>query len=294
VLDVVFAVVKAVLGTDDVDADQPLTAAGMDSLLAVELRNALQREAGVPLPATVGYDYPTARAIAVHLVELLAKKAGAEASDRLEPTKLLSMVGGSDWDKRVAIVGAGCRLPGGANSPEEFWALVHSGGCGVTEFPASRFEWQHLYDPEPGLPNKIYVKRASIINDIEMFDAAFFGITPVEATLMDPQQRLLLEVSYEAIERSGIPHDSANLLSCGTFVGACSFDYSELAFPVPSPFAPTGTFLSALSGRISYCLGLRGPSMIIDTACSSSMVSAAVGFHSILRQECTHALLGGV
>jgi acyl transferase domain-containing protein/acyl carrier protein len=306
VLDVVFAVVKAVLGTDDVDADQPLTAAGMDSLLAVELRNALQREAGVALPATVGYDHPTVRAIAAHLVGLLAKKAaGTGAPGRLEPAKPLAAAaaaaaavatsrGGSDWGKRVAIIGAGCRLPGRANSAEEFWVHVCRGQCGVTEFPESRFEWRHLYDGQDiGAAGKTYVKRAAFVDGVEMFDAAFFGITPAEASVMDPQQRMLLEVAHEAFETAGVPTTSVQGTAVGVYVGCYTGEYGSVASHVTSPYVVTGTVQNAVAGRVSYTFGLAGPGVAIDTACSSSLVATSLAVDSLTKGDCGMTLIGG-
>jgi acyl transferase domain-containing protein len=210
--------------------------------------------------------------------------AAATTSVTLAPIKQLT---------GTAIVGASCRLPGGANSAEEFWALVRDGVFTATEIPKSRIDWTDLYDPEPGVPKKIYVKRWTMIEGIDLFDAAFFGIPPAEATYIDPQQRMLLEESWTSLETAGVNPVLLQGARVGVFAGSCTSDYSRIAVSSPSPYAITGGSQSALGGRISFCLGLQGPSITVDTACSSSLVATSLAIDALAKRECHIALIGG-
>jgi acyl transferase domain-containing protein/acyl carrier protein len=213
-------VVRGALGLDSIDAERPLVDAGMDSLLAVELRNALQRAVGVALPATVAYDHPTVRAIATHIATLVAASstspaaaavvvaatAGRQRRRRREgvvATKRLRGDGDGDGGG-MAIVGASCRMPGGAGTLGGFWELLRGGVFAVRDVPRARFDAGALYDAEPGTPGRLYVAKAALVDGVDMFDAAFFGISAAEASVMDPQQRMLLEVVWEALEHAGV------------------------------------------------------------------------------------------
>ncbi|MDQ2995392.1 MAG: polyketide synthase, partial [Pseudomonadota bacterium] len=162
-----------------------------------------------------------------------------------------------------------------------------------------RWDINEYYDPDPNTPGKMNTRRGGFIDHIDLFDAEFFGISPREAEFIDPQQRLLLEVSYEAIERAGIAPQSLTGSRTGVFVGVSFNDYSNLIIQskqknLLGPHFATGMALNATSGRISYTLGLRGPSEAIDTACSSSLVSLHNACSSLQNGECDLALGGGV
>lgn len=198
----------------------------------------------------------------------------------------------------VAVVGIGCRLPGGSDTPEKFWEFLHNGGDGVIEVPRSRWDVDEVYDPDPDAPGKIYCRYGSFIDDVEMFDAQFFRIAPREAILMDPQQRLLLETGWEALEDAAIAPEGLAGSQTGVFVGCSTNDYSEcivdqLGF-AGDAYAGTGNTASVAAGRLSYLLGLNGPSLAIDTACSSSLVALHLACQSLRDGECDAALAGGV
>jgi microcystin synthetase protein McyG len=126
----------------------------------------------------------------------------------------------------IAIVGAACRFPGEANDPDAFWQRLRNGVNTVGRIPDERWDVAAYYDPNPDTPGKSYAAHGAFIKDIDLFDAAFFNIAPVEAMTMDPQQRLLLELSWQALEHGAIAPDSLRGEQVGVFVGICSSDYS--------------------------------------------------------------------
>ncbi len=200
----------------------------------------------------------------------------------------------------IAIIGAGCRFPGGANSPEAYWELLRDGRHAIGSVPPSRWDHRHYFDPDPDTPGKICTDQGGFLEEaVDRFDAAFFGIAPVEARSIDPQHRLLLEVSWEALEHAGIAPDSLAGSSTGVFVGLGTTDYSNLQLRSTDAatigrYYGTGSSLSVAAGRISYILGLRGPTLALDTACSSSLVATALAMQSLRSDACRMAIVGGV
>ena len=199
----------------------------------------------------------------------------------------------------VAIIGLGCRFPGGADSPEAFWKFLRDGRDGISEVPRDRWDINAYYDADPGAPGKMSCRYGGFLRQIDTFDASFFGITPRELVSMDPQQRLLLEVAWEALENAGLAAAGLFKTSTGVFAGISSFDYANAQFlgvdlDKITPYLGTGIALSAANGRLSYALGLTGPSMAVDTACSSSLVAVHLACQSLRSGECDMALAGGV
>ncbi|MEV3963411.1 SDR family NAD(P)-dependent oxidoreductase [Nocardia sp. NPDC050193] len=199
----------------------------------------------------------------------------------------------------VAVIGIGCRFPGGVTGPGDLWELLDRGIDAITPTPESRWDVDRFYSPKPQQPGRISARRGGYLDEVDTFDAAFFGISGRIAEQMDPQQRQLLEVAWETFEDAGVVPGSCAGTRTGVFVGACSQDYGALqAAPGEveglGPHSATGTFMSIVSNRLSYTFDLRGPSMTIDTACSSSLVAVHLAVESLRRGESELALAGGV
>ena len=199
----------------------------------------------------------------------------------------------------IAIVGIGCRFPGGADTPQAFWDLLEKGFDAITEYPASRSAFREAYDPDPKKPGRTYLRRGGFLEGIDLFDAQFFGISPREALHIDPQQRLLLELVQEACEDAGIPPPSLAGTRTGVFIGISTHDYGDIHF-YPQNRADidmhtnSGIATSIAANRISYLYDLRGPSLAIDTACSSALTAVHMACRSLLAGESQTALAGGV
>ncbi len=199
----------------------------------------------------------------------------------------------------IAIIGIGCRYPGGANGPAAFWDMLREGRDGIREVPNDRWSLAAYYDPVPGRPSKTYVCRAGFIDGIDRFDPQPFGISPREADFVDPQQRLLLHATWEAFEDAGQPFDIARGSDTGVFVGISTNDYSLIQSATGErcaidAHATTGGSMSIAANRISYCFNFTGPSVAIDTACSSSLVALHAACTALRGNECRLAIAGGV
>ena len=197
----------------------------------------------------------------------------------------------------IAIIGMGCRFPGSDN-PEHFWDLLKNGRDAVGETPASRWNNDDFYDPDPDKPGKMSTRWGGFLDQVDQFDPEFFGISPREAAAMDPQQRLLLEVVWEALENAA--QNPRNLATCrtGVFVGITGDEYAQLFYrsddlSMFSAYFASGIARSVAGGRISYTLGIQGPNLSIDTACSSSLVAIHTASLYLRMGECRMALAGG-
>lgn len=196
--------------------------------------------------------------------------------------------------KPLAIVGIGCRFPGNANTPETFWNNLYNGKNAVIEVSPRRWNTKQHDHPDTQIHSKTITRWGGFIDAIADFDAAFFGITPQEALRIDPQQRWLLEVTWEALENGGIPPENWSNTRTGVFIGLSNNDYATIQTPKVDRYTNSGCARSSASERLSYIFDFRGPSLSIDTACSSALVAVHLACQSIWGKECDAAIAGGV
>ena len=264
---------------------------GMDSLMAVEVRNRLNRafSGTYTAPNTLVFDYPNIAALANHLSGQTAESGvvGTEPAPPARPEPPVVRI----EDDRVAIVGMACRFPGAPNV-SAFWHQLETGHDAVTDGRQDSGEWNGVSgDPEAG---KGAYRHGAFVERIDRFDASFFGIRPIEARTMDPRQRMLLETSWQALEDAGINPDRLNGSHTGVYVGIGSSDYRDLIAVSGDDDSYLGTAGSVTVGRVAFALGLMGPAMALDTACASSLVAVHQAVAALQRGEVNLALVGGV
>ncbi len=291
VLDLVCELTAELLGwsAGDIDPDRAYRDYGANSLAALELTSQLARATGLELPMTLLFDHASPSALAAHLLDRVRPTEAVEATPAPRPVD----------DDPIAIVGVGCRFPGGVSSAEGLWGLVSSGGDAVGEFPSDRgWDVEGLFDADPDRVGHFYCRGGGFLDDAAGFDAGFFGVGPREALAMDPQQRLTLTCAWEALEDAGIDPSSLRGTDTGVFMGVAAHDYDAVTRAADPDqvegYWGVGTAGSVVSGRVSYVLGLGGPSVSVDTACSSSLVALHLGASALRRGECSLALVGGV
>ena len=214
-----------------------------------------------------------------------------EAREKLEAAE-------RDKTEPIAIVGMGCRFPGGANTPEAFWRLLRGGVDAIGKVPSDRWDVDAYYDPDPEALGKMYTSDGGFLSHIDQFDPQFFRISPREAVSLDPQQRLLLEVVWEALENAGLAADRLRGSRTGFFIGLSWHDYErELVGIDPlrlDSYAGLGNSQSIAVGRLAYVLGVHGPTTLVDTACSASLVAVHLACQSLRLGEADLVLAGGV
>ncbi|MGW1161683.1 type I polyketide synthase, partial [Streptomyces sp. NPDC002519] len=291
-LDLVLEQVATVLGHRTPAAIDPSRAfkdLGFDSLTGVALRHRLTSATALPLPATLVFDHPSPAALTRHL---RARLLGTTEQDTAVPPPVVGAV-----DEPIAIVGMGCRLPGGITSPEHLWDVVTAGEDRMSPFPDDRgWDIPALLESTTAGLGTPFAGLGGFVPDAAAFDAELFGISPREALAMDPQQRLLLEAAWEALERAEIDPHSLRGTATGVYAGVAANNYGSTGHESDgdaTDYLLTGTSTSVASGRLSYALGLEGPAVTVDTACSSSLVALHLACQALRSGECTTALAGG-
>jgi myxalamid-type polyketide synthase MxaB len=283
----------------DIDPAEQLTAFGFDSLKAVQLSQDLGDWLGRKLSPTLAWDHPTIERLARYLGSEVGSRqsaVGSRQSPGLLPTADCLL---PTEQEPLAIVGMSCRFAG-AESLDAFLRLLRFQGDGIVEVPAERWITKELYDPNPATPGKTTSRWLGALKNVDQFDAGFFNITPREAKCMDPQQRLLLETAWEAFEHAGLASERFVGSRTGVYVGIGGYDYSNLLCKSDNhlvaieAYTGTGNAHSIAANRISYAFDLRGPSMAVDTACSSGLLALHLACQAIRSGECDMALAGAV
>ncbi|WP_335936433.1 type I polyketide synthase [Streptomyces sp. PTD5-9] len=275
------------------DPAAPLAAQGLDSLAAVDLHRRLTERTGLDLPVGIAYDCPTVTDLADRLL------AGARgAADDAPDAGPATAAGDGPGDDPVAVVGIGCRFPGGIETPAALWRLLTEGGEVLSDFPHDRgWDLERLFHDDPEVPGSSYARTGGFLDTATDFDAEFFGISPREALAMDPQQRLVLETSWRALEDAGIDPTALRRTPAGMFFGAEVQEYGPRLHDAPDGLDAhllAGNASSVISGRVAYVLGTEGPAVTVDTACSASLVAVHLACRSLRQGESTLALAGGV
>ncbi|KUI25928.1 SDR family NAD(P)-dependent oxidoreductase [Mycobacterium sp. GA-2829] len=274
---------------ESIDFDASMADLGVGSRDAVVLSGELAELLGRPVSPVDFWQHPTING----LIGFLSTPPSAADPVAGEVAKTPTVSG----TEPIAVIGLGCRMPGGISDPDTLWTFLTDGRCAVGEVPAER--WQPFDDGSPETASALAgtTRWGSFLDDVAGFDADFFDISAREAVKMDPQQRLLLEVAWEALEHAGIPAAALRRSQTGVFAGACFSEYGYLAstdLPRVDAWSNTGGALSIIANRLSYFLDLRGPSITVDTACSSSLVAIHLACQSLRSGDSNVALAAGV
>lgn len=292
-------IIAQLLGLDDDDIEEHTSfdTYGVDSVQANDIAVVLGKKFGVRISPTAFYNYPNLSALTNYLVAHIPATATDEntvavARDSAQKELVTdSLVQNND----IAVIGMSGAFADAADVAT-LWKNLKAGVDSVSEVPASRWALEEFYDPMPGTAGKTYSRRMGLMDDVDKFDPAFFGLMPEEVIAMDPQQRLFLLHAFRAIEDAGINRDALNGTRTGVFCGAMAIGYRELLPESEkfSAFSMLGNHNAALPARVSYWLNLIGSALVIDTACSSSLMAIHLACQSIKSGESTVALAGGV
>ncbi|WP_035178644.1 type I polyketide synthase [Alkalihalobacterium bogoriense] len=284
-----------ILGFVVTDTNRSLLEMGVDSIKVPELQRELEEAFAIDLPVTLVFDYPTLSKMTNYINNRLNLEnyAGIQQSEHVQRKQ-------ENLTEKIAIVGIGCRFPGGMNTPKQFFEKLLQGYDAIEEIPLERWNINDYYDELGQTEGTINTKYGGFLKHVDLFDPQFFGITPIEAKQIDPQHRLLLEVSFEALQDAGLPLEKLEGSQTGVFVGISNSDYLDQVHSVGQEvehiegYTLTGNMHSAAAGRISHTFGFEGPAVAVDTACSSSLVSVHQAMNALKLNECDSALAGGV
>lgn len=284
---------QSVLRMDTVDDDTGFFHAGGSSLASVLVVERLAQTFDCEFTVTLLFRYPTVNAMAAYLHRLIrgdnpaADNRNAERDDTRVASQTRTHVAPSGDEFDIAIIGLACRLPNGITELDGFWRVLDAQRDVITEYPETRGRW----------PRGGGIERGGFLIDGECFDAPFFRMSPSEAEVTDPQQRLLLEASWACFEDACVLPAALQGTNTGVFVGASNTDYAHLlqdSGAEVEAHSAVGNSLAVLANRVSYFYDFHGPSLLIDTACSASLVALHVALQSLRAGECGLALVGGV
>ena len=275
---------------DSISESTPMVELGLSSRDAVAMASDIEDLTGVTLTATVAFRHPTIESLATVIIEG-------------EPEEDLAALDAEDWSRdgdegklNIAIVGVGTRFPGDMNTPDQTWEALLEGRDAITDLPEGR--WSEFLS-EPRIAERVAKARTrgGYLKDIKGFDAEFFALSKMEADNIDPQQRMALELTWEALEHARIPASSLRGGNVGVFVGSSVNDYMFMSVADPTvahPYAITGNSSAVIANRVSYFYDFRGPSMAIDTACSSALVAVHEGMKALRAGDADVVIAGGV
>lgn len=284
----ILAVWSQVLGAARLSVKDNFFHVGGNSLRLVQVQAQLEKLLNRTIPVAKLFEHYSIESLATYLSKKGTIGGKQYDSLRRDPSSI--------EEESIAIVSMACRLPGGVDTPEDFWQLLHSGGDAITEVPAERWVASTLYDA--GLDNhqELECMRGGFLRSIDAFDTTLFGISPQEAREMDPLQLLTLETCWEGFERAGYPLEKLSASRTGVYVGVSNMPaHQNFVRPLAdlNGYTATGSAGATVSGRVSHVLGLEGPSMTVDTACSSSLVATDLACAALRRGECDMAVSCG-
>ncbi|MGR4884221.1 SDR family NAD(P)-dependent oxidoreductase [Streptomyces sp. LARHCF249] len=277
------------IGAESVDENRSLRDLGMTSVSIVAMLESIATWLGRPVPAWVAWQYPTVAALAGHLAGDDHPAAAGAASPRTRTR--------AHAQEPIAVVGLGCRLPGGIETPDALWQSLLDGIDAVREVPRERWNADEWLDPDPRAPGRMTTRWGGFLDDVAGFDAELFRISPAEARQMDPQQRMALETAWAAVEDARIVHGDLEGTRTGVFMGTMAQEYHLATGADPQDIethSATGWDNSIIPARIAYTLGLHGPALAVATACSSSLTATHLAVQSLRSGESDLALAGGV
>ncbi|WP_106685696.1 type I polyketide synthase [Streptomyces violaceusniger] len=286
----IMAIWSDVLGHDRIGVNQNFFDIGGNSLRVVRVQTRLEELLGRPVFEAKLFEHFTVKTLAAYLA------GGTRTRQEVVPDRRRAV-----QDEPIAVIGMACRLPGDANTPEEYWELLERGGDGIVDVPKDRWDAEALYSADPEMPGTSYCSQGGFVHPIDLFDAPFFGISPREARSLDPMQRMVLETTWEAFERAGYTMDRLRGSQTGTFIGiGKSSAWREYGLTTAGGlsdldgYVGSGSMGGTMSGRVSYIFGLEGPTLTVDTACSSSLVTTHLACNALRNGECDLAVSAGV
>ncbi|QKX58562.1 uncharacterized protein TRUGW13939_05687 [Talaromyces rugulosus] len=276
-----------ILGHNRIGVEDNFFNIGGDSVRLIRMQTLIEKQLCRLVPTPKLFEHYTIKTLALYL-------AGTDKESYKQEPHSTMRDGLTGNDEDIAVVSMACRLPGGVETPEDFWQLLQSGGDTIIDVPRDRWDAEKLYNADPDVDGTSYCRRGGFLNSVHSYDASFFGISPLEAREMDPEQHLMLELCWEGFERAGYTKSQLSGSSTGIFLGVSK---NAAANSIPRDFkgySITGSASATMSGRVSYTFGLQGPSLVVDTACSSSLVATHLACNALRHGECNMALAGGV